>query len=154
MKAGAGCISRRGRDPQKPTCGFGGLCHSREGQVGWVRTGLLGKVVGPSIEKLLFQQAPSGPRGGEGSSPDSRPRGGETPEAELGWGKGDWRRPERGALHCGGWRESAGSGEVGNPDQLRGPPSSGAQAQLLQVEDAVCQAPGTGSTRGVRLLDT
>ena len=66
MKAGAGCISRRGRDPQKPTCGFGGLCHSREGQVGWVRTGLLGKVVGPSIEKLLFQQAPSGPRGGEG----------------------------------------------------------------------------------------
>ena len=68
MKAGARGRGHQpeGGNPQKPTCGCGGLCHSREGQVGWVRTGLLGKVVGPSIEKLLFQQAPSEPRGGEG----------------------------------------------------------------------------------------
>lgn len=67
------------RNPQKPTCGCGGLCHSREGQVGWVRIGLLRKVVGPSIEKLPLQQAPSGPRGWRGGG--LGPAGGAEPRA-------------------------------------------------------------------------
>lgn len=89
-----------------------------------------------------------GRRAAQSPDPGGDPRGG------VGVGKGDWRRPERGAPHPGGWREGSGGWEVGNPDQLRGPPRGGtgarqtseAQAQLLEVEDAVCQAPGNGSS--------